>query len=69
MKNIVCILDTKVIKKKDREKNLFTDEKYFELDGMFNRQNNFVYVPCRQEADEHGGIRTTAKFPKRLMVL
>lgn len=56
------------LRKKDRERILFTDEKYFELGGIFNRQNDRVYAPLRQEADEHGGIRPTPKFPKRLMV-
>ncbi|CAF4444585.1 unnamed protein product [Rotaria sp. Silwood2] len=58
----------KWLRKKDREKILFTDEKYFELDGIFNRQNDHVYAPCKQDADEHKGTRPTAKFPKRIMV-
>ncbi len=58
----------KSLRKRDWEKILFTDEKYFELGGIFNRQNDRIYAPCRREADEHGGIRPTAKFSKRLMV-
>ncbi|CAF1151578.1 unnamed protein product [Rotaria sordida] len=59
----------KSLRKKDHRKILFTDEKYFGLNGIFNRQNDRVYAPSRQEADEHGGIRPISKFPKRIMVL
>ncbi|CAM4820023.1 unnamed protein product [Rotaria magnacalcarata] len=58
----------KFLRKKDREKILFTDEKYFELGGIFNRQNDRVYTPSRYYADEHKGTKPTAKFPKKLMV-
>ncbi|CAF5008323.1 unnamed protein product, partial [Rotaria socialis] len=58
----------KFLRKKDREKILFTDEKYFELGGIFNRQNDRVYAPSRYYADEHKGTKPTAKFPKKLMV-
>jgi len=43
------------VRKKDHGQILFTDEKYFGLDGIFNRQNDRVYAPSRQEADEHEG--------------
>jgi hypothetical protein len=56
------------LRKKDRETIFFTDEKYFELDGIFNRQNDRVYALSRQQADEYGGTRPMAKFPKRIMV-
>jgi hypothetical protein len=58
----------KSLRKKDREKFLFTDEKYFELDDTFNLSSDRVYAPSRQEVDEHGGIRPTVKFPKRIMI-
>ncbi len=54
----------KSLRKKDREKFLFTDEKYFELDDTFNRSSDRVYAPSWQEAEEHRGIRPTAKFQK-----
>ncbi|CAF4853186.1 unnamed protein product [Rotaria magnacalcarata] len=41
---------------------------YFELGGIFNRQNDRVYAPSRYYADEHKGTKQTAKFPKKLMV-
>ncbi|CAF4492964.1 unnamed protein product, partial [Rotaria sp. Silwood2] len=58
----------KSLRKKDHRKILFTDDKYFGLNGIFNRQNDRVYTPSRQEADEHGGIRQISKFTKRIMV-
>ncbi len=62
-------MGTKIVKKKkDHYQILFTDEKYFGLDGIFNRRNDRVYASSRQEADEHGGIRPVSKFPKRIMV-
>ncbi|CAF1280271.1 unnamed protein product [Rotaria sp. Silwood1] len=58
----------KSLRKKDRGQILFTDEKYFGLDGILNRQNDRVYAASRQEADEHGGTRPVSKFPKRILV-
>lgn len=58
----------KSLRKKDHDQILFTDEKYFGLDGIFNRQNDRVYASSRQEADEHGGIRPVSKFSKRIMI-
>ncbi|CAF2837225.1 unnamed protein product [Rotaria sp. Silwood2] len=52
----------------DHGKILFTDEKYFSLEGVFNRQNECVYAVSREEADKQGGIKHQAKYPKRIMV-
>jgi hypothetical protein len=45
---------------------LFTDEKYFSLEGVFNRQNERAYAVNRSEADEQGGISQKSKYPKRI---
>ncbi len=37
---------------------MFTDEKYFTVDGIFNRQNDRVYALSRAAADESGGVYT-----------
>jgi hypothetical protein len=58
----------KTLRKKDHGKILFTDEKYFALEGVFNRQNERVYAVSRLEADEQGGINQKSKYPKRIMV-
>ncbi|CAF2141132.1 unnamed protein product [Rotaria magnacalcarata] len=47
----------KSLRKQNHQKFLFFDEKYFELDGIYNRQNDRVYTVCQQDADEHKGIR------------
>jgi hypothetical protein len=58
----------KFLRKNDHGRILFTDEKYFSMEGVFNRQNERVYCNNRYEANENGGIRRRAKFPKRIMV-
>jgi hypothetical protein len=58
----------KSLRKKGHYQIVLTDEKYFGLDGIFNRHNDRVYASSRQEADEHGGIRPVSKFPKKIMV-
>ncbi|CAF4765090.1 unnamed protein product, partial [Rotaria magnacalcarata] len=35
---------------------LFSDEKRFDLDGMYNRQNERIYAATRDEADEKGAV-------------
>ena len=37
--------------KEDFKKWLFVDEKYFDLDGVYNSQNDRVWAPSREEAD------------------
>jgi hypothetical protein len=56
------------LRKQDHGKILFSDEKYFSVDGIFNRQNERVYAANRQVADEQGGTKGTSKYPKRIMV-
>jgi len=52
----------------DHRKILFTDEKYFSMDGIYNRQNDRVYAANRDKADEHEVIMQLSKFPKQIMV-
>ncbi len=49
-------------------KIMFRDEKYFTIDGIYNRQNNRVYVASRAAADESGAVCTKAKYPAQIMV-
>ena len=58
----------KALRKEDHGMILFTDEKYFTLGGIFNRQNDRVYAANRQEADKQGGINQKMKYPKKIMV-
>jgi hypothetical protein len=58
----------KFLRKEDHGKILFSDEKYFSVEGVFNRQNELVYAASRLEADEQGGINERSKYPKRIMI-
>lgn len=58
----------KELRKRDHGQILFTDEKYFSLEGVFNRQNERVYAVSREDADQQGGINQTSKYPKRIMI-
>ncbi|CAF1126906.1 unnamed protein product [Didymodactylos carnosus] len=49
------------------QKILFTDEKYFTVDGIFNRHNDRVYAATRAEADERGGVHQKSKYPAQIM--
>ena len=35
---------------------LFTDEKMFDVDGIYNAQNQRIWAASRAEADERGGV-------------
>ncbi|CAF1367538.1 unnamed protein product [Rotaria magnacalcarata] len=47
---------------------LFSDEKIFDLDGMYNSQNQRIWAASRDEADEKGGIKVKQKSPQKVMV-
>ena len=47
---------------------LFSDEKIFDIDGVYNSQNDRVWAPSRTAANEIGGIRRKRKFPTKVMV-
>ena len=51
-------------RKKDTMKILFSDEKLFDIDGIYNSQN---YRICA-EADIKGSIRQIRKFTQKVMV-
>ncbi|CAF2096151.1 unnamed protein product [Rotaria magnacalcarata] len=54
--------------KEDTEKWLFTGEKYFDLDGVYNVQNDRVWAVSREEADGQCAIHQKIKFPTKVMV-
>jgi len=55
-------------RKEDTRRILFSDEKIFDLDGMYNSQNQRIWAASRDEADEKGGIKVEQKFPQKVMV-
>ena len=49
--------------KDDTRKCLFTDEKYFYLNGIYNSQNDLVWVASRK-----GAFRQRTKHPRKVTV-
>ncbi|CAM4816947.1 unnamed protein product [Rotaria magnacalcarata] len=54
--------------KSDITRWLFSDEKYFDLNGVYNNQNDRIWAISREEADKRGAIYETTKFPVKVMV-
>ena len=47
---------------------LFSDEKMFDIDGVYNSQNDHIWAINREEADRAGGRKQKRKFPEKVMV-
>ena len=47
---------------------LISDEKMFDIDGIYDSQDDHVWAPSRTVENESGGIRTKRKFPTKVMV-
>jgi transposase len=58
----------KNFRKEDTMKILFSDEKMFDIDGVYNSQNDRIWAVNRSEADTKGGTRQKRKFPQKVMV-
>jgi len=58
----------KNFQKKDTMRILFSDEKLFDLDGIYNSQNDRVWAVDREEANRKGGTKKQRKFPQKVMV-
>ena len=55
-------------RKEDTLRFLFSDEKMFDIDGVYNFQNERIWAPSRADADAKGGIKQIQKFPEKVMV-
>ncbi len=55
-------------RKEDTLKILFSDEKMFDIDGVYNTQNDRVWAVDCTNADKNGGIQQRRKFPQKIMV-
>lgn len=55
-------------RKADTMKILFSDEKIFSVDGIFNHQNQRIWAPDRQTASKLGAVKRVRKFPAKVMV-
>ena len=49
-------------------KILFSDEKLFDIDGVYNVQNDRIWDVDCGEADKNGGKKQKRKFPQKVMV-
>ncbi|CAF3467957.1 unnamed protein product [Rotaria socialis] len=47
---------------------LFSDKKMFDIDGVYNFQNDRIWAVSRSEFDTKSGIRQKRKFPQKVMV-
>ena len=55
-------------RKEDTIRILFSDEKLFDRDGIYNFQNQRIWAASRDEADKQGGIKMRQKCPQKVMV-
>ena len=55
-------------RKEDTMNILFSDEKLFDIDGIYNSQNNRVWAVRRSEADKNGAVKQRRQFPQKVMV-
>jgi len=55
-------------RKEDILRIFFSDEKFFDIDGVYNSQNDRVWAVGRADADKKGGIKQVRKFPPKVMV-
>ena len=58
----------KSFKKQQTLKFLLSDDKMFDLNGMYNAQNDRVWAVDRAEADRKDGVKQKRKFLQKVMV-
>ncbi|CAF2141335.1 unnamed protein product [Rotaria magnacalcarata] len=54
--------------KEDTMKILFSDEKMFDIDGVYNSQNERIWAANRAEVDAKGGIKRKRKYSQKVMI-
>ena len=55
-------------RKENKMKILFSEEKIFDIDGVYNSQNDRIWMVNRSVADTKGAIRQKRKFPQKVLV-
>ena len=58
----------KEFSKEDTMRILFSDEKRFDLDGIYNSENDRIWVINLEEAYRRGGKKQQRRFPQKVMV-
>jgi hypothetical protein len=54
--------------KDDIKTLLLTDEFFFDLDGVYSRQNDRIWAVNREQANKKGVVQEKTKFPIKVMV-
>ena len=57
-----------IYSKEDTKRCLFTDEKYFDLDGIYNLQNDRMWASSKEEVDRKGAFHQKTKHGGKVMV-
>ena len=58
----------KKFQKEDTMRILFSDEKMFAFDGIYNSQNDDIWAVNREEANRRGGKKQQGKIAEKVMV-
>ena len=54
--------------KKDTMRIVFSDEKMFDLDSIYNSENDHIWAVNREEVNRRSGKKQQRKFPRKVMV-
>ena len=55
----------KKLRREDTMRIFFSDEKMFDLDGIYNSENDRIWAVNREEANRRGGKKTARKVSKK----
>ena len=55
--------------KEDTMRIVFSDEKMFDLDGIYNSENDRIWTANREEANRRGGKKTATKVCRKSDVM
>ena len=55
-------------RKEDTMEILFSDEEYFDIDGVYNSQNDRVWAVNHADADEKSDVKQRQKHPEIVMM-
>ena len=55
-------------RKENAMRILFSNEKMFDVDGIYNAQNQRIWANSRVETDERDDVQMRHKFPQKVMI-
>lgn len=64
----VCKLETRKFPKKEAMQIFFSLETFFDINGFYNSQNNWVWAVYLTNANKNGGIKRKQNFSQKVMV-